>query len=266
MDPDDVARKVTPRTRAVCPVHYAGHAADTTALRAIAERAHAALLEDCAHAPLARVETGACCGTVGDVGAFSFFGNKNLTTGEGGMLTTMRDDVAARLRLLRSHGMTTGTWDRARGHAFSYDVVEVGTNARLDEVRAAIGLVQLGRLAEGNRARGAHVARYRERLAGVPGLGMPFASRDPARAAHHLFVVLLPEGSDRDAVMGAMKARGIQTSIHYPPTHRFSAYADARATLPVTERVATRLLTLPLWPTMTTAQVDLVADALREAL
>jgi dTDP-4-amino-4,6-dideoxygalactose transaminase len=222
-------------------------------------------VEDCAHAPGARGDGGAC-GALGDVGAFSFFSNKNMTTGEGGMLTTTREDLAAKLRLLRAHGMTTGTWDRHRGHAFSYDVALVGTNARLDEIRAAIGLVQLRKLEAGNRARGERVARYRARLAGVPGLGLPFARRDPAASAHHLFVVLLPEGTDRARVMTHLRERGVQSSIHYPPTHRFSAYADTPAVLPVTDAVAPRLLTLPLFATMTDAQVDRVCDALLEAL
>jgi dTDP-4-amino-4,6-dideoxygalactose transaminase len=265
LDPADVARKLTPRTRAICPVHYGGFAADMPALRRIAEAHGVALVEDCAHAPGARLG-GVACGALGDAGVFSFFSNKNMTTGEGGMITTSREDLAARVRLSRSHGMTTTTWDRHRGHAFTYDVAAVGTNARLDEIRAAIGLVQLGKLAAGNAVRGERVAQYRARLAGVPGLAIPFAARPVGESAHHLFVVLLPEGTDREAVMTALRARGVQSSIHYPPTHRFSAYASSARTLPVTDAVAARLLTLPLFSTMTATQVDLVCDALLAAL
>ncbi len=265
IDPDDVRRKLTNRTRAVAAVHYAGFAADMVALRAITESARIALIEDCAHAPGTRTTAGAC-GALGDVGAFSFFSNKNMTTGEGGMLTTASDDIAERLRLMRSHGMTTTTWDRHRGHAFTYDVTSVGTNARMDEIRAAIGLIQLGRLVEGNGRRAACVARYRECLAGVPGLGIPFAAHPIDGVSHHLFVVLLPSDADRVEVMTALRAAGIQSSIHYPPTHQFSAYRDAAVSLPVTDAVATRLLTLPLFSSMTDAQVDEVCAALRAAL
>lgn len=265
LDPDDVARKVTARTRAICPVHYGGYAADMDALREVAGRTRIAVIEDCAHAPGATYRD-TPCGALGDIGAFSFFSNKNMTTGEGGMLTTRSDELAARVRLLRSHGMTSTTWDRHRGHAFTYDVTAVGTNARLDEIRAAIGLVQLGRLARGNAVRAARVAEYRARLADVPGVTLPFAARDPQHGAHHLFVVLLPPGTKRAHVMTVLRERGIQSSIHYPPTHRFSAYESIPAALPVTDAVTARILTLPLFSTMTTEQVDLVCAALKDAL
>ncbi len=265
LDPADVARRITRRTRAIAPVHYGGWPADMRAMRVMADKHGLALVEDCAHAPGARTPDGPC-GTLGDIGAFSFFSNKNMATGEGGMLTTSRDDLAARARLLRSHGMTSTTWDRHRGHAYTYDVAAVGTNARLDEIRAAIGSIQLGRLPGGNAVRATCVGRYRERLRDVPGLHIPFATRDLAESAHHLFVVLLPAGTDRIAVMTRLREARIQTSIHYPPTHGFSAYAGLSHPLPVTDALAERILTLPLYATMTLAQVDLVSDALRAAI
>lgn len=265
LDPNDVARKVTARTRAIAPVHYGGWPAKMTALRELAASRGIALVEDCAHAPGARTAEGAC-GALGDIGAFSFFSNKNMATGEGGMLTTTRDDIAERARLLRSHGMTTTTWDRHRGHAYTYDVATVGTNGRMDEIRAAIGAIQLRKLPDGNAVRALRVERYRGRLRDVSGLEIPFVERPLAESAHHLFVVLLPPEVDRFAVMGAMRELQIQTSIHYPPTHGFSAYAASPATLPVTDRVASRILTLPLFSTMTDEQVDLVCDALRASL
>jgi dTDP-4-amino-4,6-dideoxygalactose transaminase len=265
LDPTDVARKMTSKTRAIAPVHYGGWPADMPALRTLAATHGVAIVEDCAHAPGARTAEGAC-GALGDVGAFSFFSNKNMATGEGGMLTTTRDDVAEHARLLRSHGMTTTTWDRHRGHAYTYDVAAVGTNARMDEIRAAIGTIQLRKLAEGNAVRAARVEQYRARLGEFSGLEIPFATRAIHESAHHLFVVLLPPEVDRLAVMAAMREHGIQTSIHYPPTHRFSAYGADETTLAVTDRVAARILTLPLFSTMTEAQVDLVCDALRASV
>ncbi|MFO0607486.1 MAG: DegT/DnrJ/EryC1/StrS family aminotransferase [Polyangiales bacterium] len=269
VSPADVAAKVTPRTRAVVAVHYAGFAADVAGLRAALDArgaTHVPVVEDCAHAPgaLAR-DGGARCGALGRVAAFSFFSNKNMTTGEGGMVTTGDADVAAALRLLRSHGMTTVTWDRHRGHAFTYDVARVGTNARLDEVRAAIGRVQLRKLAAANARRAEAVAWYRE-AAAARGLEVPFTKGAYGDGAHHLFVVLLPEGTDRPKLMAAMREAGVQTSVHYPPTHRFTAYADVPVTLPVTDAVAPRLLTLPLGPATTRAHVEHVMASLDGAL
>jgi dTDP-4-amino-4,6-dideoxygalactose transaminase len=183
------------------------------------------------------------------------------------MLTTDDDALAERLRLLRSHGMTTLTWDRHRGHAFSYDVVAPGYNYRIDEIRAAIGRAQLAKLAGNNRRRAQLDALYRALLpAAVPGLALPYATTR-GEPAHHLRPVLLPPGADRPRFMAEMKARGIQTSIHYPPVHVFSYYhRDDGPTLPITEAVAAREVTLPLYPGMSPADVETVVAAAAEAL
>ena len=280
VSPDDIARKVTPRTRAVVAVHYAGFAADIARIRSALDAAgasHVAIVEDCAHAPGATARPGDAttgrCGSLGRAAAFSFFSNKNMTTGEGGMVTTDNEGVAQALRLLRSHGMTTTTWDRHRGHAFSYDVTRVGTNARMDEIRAAIGRVQLGRVHDANRRRAEVVRAYREaiteRAREFGALGVPFSREGYGEGSHHLFVVLLPEGADRQRVMTVMREAGVQTSIHYPPTHRFSAYTNGppgAVSLPVTDRVVARILTLPLGPAMTCEHVTAVLDALARGL
>ncbi len=268
LDVASVEAAFGPATKAVVALHYGGHPCDLDGVTALARDRGIAVIEDAAHAPGAAIRDRAC-GAIGDVGCFSFFSNKNLAVGEGGMVVTDDDDVADRIRLLRSHGMTTLTWDRHRGHAHSYDVVASGFNYRFDEVRAALGLVQLGRLDEGNAARARHASRYRERLHEVAGLTVPFGdSPGDVRSAHHLMVVVLPRGVDRDALRTAMQGDGIQTSVHYPPIHGFSAYAGSARTvpLPVTDEVAPRLLTLPLYPGLTDDLVDLVVDALLSRL
>src|SRR5262249_3954596 len=157
---------------------------------------------------------------------------KNLTTGEGGMTVFRDEEVAQKARLLRSHGMTALTWDRHCGHATGYDVVEFGFNYRLDEPRAALGLVQLTRLDEVNAARGRLVSRYRANLAErsfvVPNLG------GRGTSAHHLVVALAPTPEEREYARERLRERRIQTSVHYPPIHRFSRY-DAGESLPVAE-------------------------------
>jgi dTDP-4-amino-4,6-dideoxygalactose transaminase len=267
LDPADAEAAVSERTKAVIVLHYAGFPCDMAGVDEVAERHGLAVVEDAAHAPGASLG-GRMCGTLGNVGCFSFFANKNLPVGEGGMLVTDDEELAAHLRLLRSHGMTTLTWDRHQGHASSYDVVLPGFNYRLDEVRAAVGIVQLRRLPEENAGRARIAARYREALDGQHGLTMPFGSDVCERVpSHHLAVVLLPEGADRAPVRTALDERGIQTSVHYPPIHSFSAYrSESRRPLPRTDAVAERLLTLPLYGRMTDEQADAVVEGLLQTL
>jgi dTDP-4-amino-4,6-dideoxygalactose transaminase len=267
LDPADLEAAVTPRTKAVVVLHYGGNPCDMTSVDEIAERHGLVVVEDAAHAPGASLN-GRMCGTLGRVGCFSFFANKNLPVGEGGMIVTDDDELAARLRLLRSHGMTTLTWDRHRGHASSYDVLLPGFNYRLDEVRAAVGSVQLSRLPEENAGRARVAARYRSALEDRAGLTVPFGDDDATRVpSHHLAVVVLPEGADRAAVRGALADAGIQTSVHYPPIHTFTAYQGVSGRpLPQTDAVAERLLTLPLYGRMTDDDADLVAETLLQTL
>jgi dTDP-4-amino-4,6-dideoxygalactose transaminase len=219
LDPADFEAAIGPRTKAIVVLHYGGYACEMDAVREIAERRGVLVLEDAAHAP-GGTWRGERCGALGLVACFSFFSNKNLPVGEGGMIVTDDGGVAERVKLLRSHGMTTLTWERHRGHAAGYDVVAQGFNYRLDEVRAAIGLVQLRRLPEETASRARIAGRYREALDGRNGIVMPFGREtEGTSSAHHLAVVLLPEGADRDAVRAALAEQRIQTSVHYPPIH-----------------------------------------------
>jgi dTDP-4-amino-4,6-dideoxygalactose transaminase len=268
---DDAARKVTSRTRALIAVHYAGYLCDMDAIHALARKHHLKIIEDAAHAPGAVYRSAGgdgMAGALGDAGCFSFFANKNLTTGEGGLVATSDPEVAEKVRLARSHGMSSLTWDRHRSHSLSYDVTALGYNYRLDEMRAALGLVQLAKLPGANALRRELTRGYREQLAKVPGLTLPFASQTETSACH-LFPLVLPPGTDRPAFMAALAAKGIQTSIHYPPVHHFSYYRslwppDFDHDLPQTEAVASRLVTLPLFPAMTQEQLDLVAAAVKD--
>jgi dTDP-4-amino-4,6-dideoxygalactose transaminase len=268
MDPADVEAAITPRTKSIIALHYAGYPCDMPAILDIAEQNGTVVVEDAAHAPGARLRAQAL-GTFGAIGCFSFFANKNLPVGEGGIVVTSSPELGERLALLRSHGMTTLTWQRHTGHASSYDVVEPGLNYRLDELRAAIAIVQLARLEAVNEARRKHTSHYRALLEGIAGITLPFGRvDDDSISSHHLVVALLPDDVDREEVRERMRAAGVQTSVHYPPIHRFSAYADlgARRAIPRTEDLARRIVTLPLYPHMTDDDVELVASSLVDAV
>jgi dTDP-4-amino-4,6-dideoxygalactose transaminase len=267
LDPADVEAAIGPATKAIVVLHYGGFPCDVGTVLEIANRHGCVVIEDAAHAPGATWR-GRMCGTFGRAGCFSFFSNKNLPVGEGGMIVSDDDEFAARVRLLRSHGMTTLTWARHRGHAHSYDVVAKGFNYRLDEMRAAIGLVQLRRLAAANRARARVAARYRSELDGANGLQVAFARGDTyASPSHHLEVVVLPEDGLQPRMRAFLAERGIQTSIHYPPIHHFSEYApESRRSLPVTDRISRRIVTLPLYAHMGDEQVTLVIEGVLDCL
>ena len=267
ISPDAIKSKINQRTRAILVMHYGGYACDMQAIMTIAQKYHLSVIEDAAHAPGSSLN-GRMLGTWGDMGCFSFFSNKNLATGEGGMIVTNDEILAEKIRLLRSHGMTSLTWDRHQGHAWSYDVVELGYNYRLDEIRSAIGRVQLQKLEANNQRRREITAQYRELLSElVPEIEVPFQNH-PGTSSAHLMPVLLPKGCDRLAFMESMKSEGIQTSIHYPPVHGFTAYGQrhAREDLAITENIASREVTLPLFPTLKELDVALVVNAVDKSM
>jgi dTDP-4-amino-4,6-dideoxygalactose transaminase len=258
--PEQIRAKVTEATRAVIVVHYGGRPCDMAPIMEIAGQFNLTVIEDCAHAPGA-VYRGQKCGAIGDVGCFSFFSNKNMTTAEGGMITTNSDRLAEKIHLMRSHGMTSLTYDRHRGAAVGYDVVELGYNYRLDEIRAALGRIQLSRLEAGNTARRRLFGRYIDRLNHVLPADFGSGSGD-TEPVYHILPVLLPDGGDQPAYIAHLKKNRIQTSIHYPPVHLFTYYRNRfgyrPGMLPHTEAAASREVTLPLFPSMGEDAVETV--------
>jgi len=266
IDPADIERKITPRTKAVVIVHYGGYPCNMAAITSLCRQYNVKLIEDCAHAPGATYR-GRSVGSFGDVGCFSFFSNKNLSVGEGGMVTTLSPDTDREVKYLRSHGMTTLTLDRHRGRAISYDVVRPGLNYRLDEMRAALGLIQLAKLDEAHRQRRCITERYMHAFRDIEGLILPFSNVQEMRPVYHIFPVLLPERCDRLSVIEALKQDGVQSSIHYPAFQEFTAYKGTDlCTTPTANEISRRCLTLPLYPTMTDAEIETVITAFREAI
>lgn len=256
LDPRHIERLITPRTRAVVVMHYGGWLCRMAEIQKVCSERGLKLIEDACHAVGARAGNGRMAGNLGDVACFSFFSNKNLAVGEGGMVVTGSDELAHKIRRLRSHGMTTLTWDRHLGHASGYDVEEHGMNYRLDEIRAALGRVQLSKLEEGNRKRRRLVSLYRRYLGNVAGWTIPFAGLDESSACH-LMPAVAPNEAERARVAEALKAAQIQTSLHYPCIHEFSAFRNFKAEgLEKSRDFSRRVITLPLYATMSESSVE----------
>ena len=255
---------IGPRTKAILTMPYGGHPGDLEQLAQLAAGRKVLLLIDAAHAIGSRV-AGRSVASIGQSAAFSFFSNKNLAVGEGGMVVTNDQEVADRIRLLRSHGMTTLTWDRHRGHASTYDVVALGYNYRIDEPRATFGRLRLARIDEENRDRARAVERYRAKLDEISGVVPTARGQRDLASSHHLFTVVLDESIDRDGFRGRLARAGIQTSVHYPPVHRFSIYSSPSIDLPLTEAYGARIVTLPLFSHITEEQVDAVVAGVKQA-
>jgi dTDP-4-amino-4,6-dideoxygalactose transaminase len=268
IDVEDAERRITSRTRAIVAVHFCGYPANLSAVRRLCDDHGLVLIEDCAQAIGARIDdSGRQVGTVGELGAFSFFSKKQLCVGEGGMVSTADGKLAERVAQLRSHALTSSTWDRHRGHDPAYDVTDIGFNYRLDEPRAALGMSRLERLAENIDTRRALVRSYRERLAEVPGIGLCFDEQAVERSSHFAFPVLLADRESRDRFRDELHAIGIQTTW-YPAIHTFSGYHQFAPAggLPRAAEVADRHCALPLSSTMEEADVDTVVASVRSAL
>jgi dTDP-4-amino-4,6-dideoxygalactose transaminase len=265
---DDLEKRITSKTKALMVVHYGGYVANMEKLTRISRKHCLYVVEDTAHAIGAKLNS-KMAGTLGDIGCFSFFSNKNLATGEGGMIVTHCDEIAKKLKLLRSHGMTSMTLSRHQGHASSYDVVELGYNYRMTEISAALGILQLKKLPYANRKRKTLTELYRTELKGVSGLSVPFENY-PRSSSYHIFSVLLNRGLNREKFMQLLKKEGIQTSIHYPPIHTFSYYRRIpelkKTKLPLTEFVGAHEVTLPLHPLLKKEDVIFICDKIKRIL
>jgi dTDP-4-amino-4,6-dideoxygalactose transaminase len=266
ISPETVEGLVNERTKAIIFLHYAGFSEGIAEMARFCEERGIALIEDAAHTH-GSVSGGRKPGTFGKVGCFSFFANKNMTSGEGGALVTFDKQLAERARRMASHGRTAAAWDRFRDSALkTYDITEMGYNYKATDMQAALARVQLRKLPEANRKRVELVRLYRELLSDIPGLVIPFD--DYESSANYIFPIVLPEEVDRLSVMESLADAGIQTSVHYPAVHTFTYYRKLfpELRLPVAEELASRELSLPLYPHMGEDKVRFVAEKLSEIL
>jgi dTDP-4-amino-4,6-dideoxygalactose transaminase len=274
ISPDEIERRITRRTKAIIVMHYGGYPCKMNAVLKIAKKHGLPVVEDAAHAP-GSLYQGRKCGTLGALGCFSFFSNKNLVTGEGGLVFTRNKKLAEKIRTMRSHGMRALSWDKYRGHLSSYDIETLGYNYRTTEIQSALGLIQLKRLERNNRKRRRLVEVYREELRKIPGIRIPFL-HFKGEYSCHLFPILMENekgissSNRRDRLMQELRDRGIQTSVHYPPVHLFSLYRKRfgykKGMLPVTEAASRGVVTLPLHPRMRTTDAKWISRKLRETV
>ena len=266
MDPDDLERLVSERTKGIVVMHYAGFPCDMRRIMEIARRHDLKVIEDACHGPLSRWED-SCVGTIGDIGCFSFFSNKNISTGEGGMIVARNPEYARQARLLRSHGMTTLSYERSRGHSTTYDVVALGYNYRMDDVRASLGLAQLRKLRDDLKKRAELRECYREELRRIRRVQVPFAEHRGFVSNYIFPVVLRDSGPEhRDRVRKQLQEKGIQTSVHYPAVHRFTIYHQFSRSLPKTDYVTDAEITLPLFARLTFDEIAYIAKTLEGIL
>ena len=266
LDPEDIKSKITSRTKAIIVMHYAGFPCRMDEIMQIANEHGLKVVEDACHGPLSEYK-GKKLGTIGDIGCFSFFSNKNISTGNGAMLVTNEPDYDQQARLLRSHGMTTMSYQRATGHATEYDVVRLGYNYRMDDIHAAIGLAQLSKLQNDLEKRAQVRSWYMEALQDYPEIIVPFSGHS-GFVSNYIFSIVVKSANRerRELLRDRIHAAGIQTSVHYPPVHLFSFYGNAAGSLPVTEIFCSSTLTLPMYARLQETDVDKICTVIKGLL
>jgi dTDP-4-amino-4,6-dideoxygalactose transaminase len=266
IDPEDISHKITPKTKAIMVMHYGGFSCDMDKIMCVAKEFGLKVIEDACHGPLSEYK-GQKLGTIGDIGCFSFFSNKNISTGEGGMLVTNNQEYAERAKLLRSHGMTSMSYERAQGHSTAYDVVELGYNYRLDDIHAAIGLVQLDKIEADLLKRTIVRQMYIDKLSSVEEIIIPFKNYTDF-SSNYIFTIVLKNSNyqKRDNIRNRLAEAGVQTSVHYPAVHRFSIYKDFYRELPVTDYLVDNLITLPMYGHLKHEDILYICEIIRGIL
>jgi perosamine synthetase len=270
MDPVEAEKAITPRTKAMIPVHFAGHPCEMDRLQSVARASALRLIEDAAHALPARYK-GRMVGTIGDITCFSFYATKTITTGEGGMATTENEEYANRMRIMSLHGISKDAWKRYTAEGtWRYEILEAGYKYNLTDLQAALGLTQLAKCQRMWERRAALAGRYRRGLEPMDAFRLPQVNAD-VQHAWHLFVVLVnPEALriHRDQVIEELRQRGIGTSVHFIPLHLHPYYQRRwgyrNGQFPVSEYYFERCISLPLYPRMTDDDADRVIQALRD--
>ncbi|MGN6342757.1 MAG: DegT/DnrJ/EryC1/StrS family aminotransferase [Ginsengibacter sp.] len=269
IDPSKIEELITHKTKAIVVMHFAGFPVDMDKIMSIAKTYNLKVIEDACHGPLSEYK-GQKLGSIGDAGCFSFFSNKNISTGEGGMVVTNNPGLDAQVRLKRSHGMTSMSYQRATGHSTEYDVVSVGYNYRMDDIHASIGIVQLDKIQKDLEKRAIVRESYLEKLKRMEDrIIIPFKDNTEF-VSNYIFPIVIKNCNKiiRNNIRNRMHQLGVQTSVHYPAVHNFSIYKQFkdRANLPITEEVVDSEITLPMYSKLTGENIAFVANCLEDSL
>ena len=269
IDPEEIRSKITKNTKAVVVMHFGGYACQMDSIRAICDEHDLPLIEDACHAPCQPYsgKLGGYLGTIGEIGCFSFFSNKNMTTAEGGMVTTDSDEHAENIRKMRSHGMTTLSWDRHFGRPSTYDVIMHGFNYRIDDLRSSLGLSQLDRLLENNEKRRMRSQDYADAVSKIATNEIQFIFGDrPKDGTGHVAGVIVPS-EKRDTARLKLSELRVQTSLHYPPIHLFTAFKEfSSVRLPIAEEFSRSMITLPMHANLPETAPTEIIDSLQSVL
>ncbi|HCA71333.1 MAG TPA: UDP-4-amino-4,6-dideoxy-N-acetyl-beta-L-altrosamine transaminase [Ruminococcaceae bacterium] len=268
IDPAEINRKITPKTKAIVPIHYSGQVCDLDAIYALADKYHLYVSEDAAHALWSRYKGRLIGHGLKGAASYSFYATKNLTTGEGGMLVTDNDEIDAKARIWAGQGMSKNAWNRyAKGGSWKYDICEPGYKYNMFDIQAALGLHQLDRLEEMQQKRVKIAAKYQAAFQPCDALDPPFVP-DYTTHCWHLYVLrIVPENLtiDRDQFIVELNNRNVGTSVHFIPVTQMSYYVNRygfkKGDFPNTDKHFARIISLPLYPTMTDEQVQYVIDA-----
>lgn len=266
LDAEEIKKLITPRTKAIIPMHFGGFSCDMDEIMEIAKENNLYVIEDACHGPLSEYK-GKKLGTIGNVGCFSFFSNKNISTGEGGMVVTDDEALYQKMKLARSHGMTTMSYQRASGHATTYEIESLGFNFRMDDIRASLACAQLKKLEDDLKKRIEVRKWYENRLRKLENVVVPYID-NKAFVSNYIFPIVLLKGNSeyRDHIRDYLQEKGIQTSVHYPAVHRFKINQSCMADLPKTEYITDHEITLPMYAALTENEVDYICSILEEAL
>jgi len=269
IDPEKIERKITERTKAIIPVHFAGHPADMDPIMEIAEKHELVVIEDAAEA-LGAEYKGKQVGSIG-IGCFSFYPTKNITTGEGGMITTNDEHIDRIARMMRGHGVFKGTWSREKEKKpWERIQVELGYNFRLTDFQGAIGLIQLRKLEDMNKKRISHANYLNKRIDEIDGITLPTVMKD----CTHVYQMYTPTAEDeetRNRIVESLRETGIGASVHFaPPTHLMpyymKKYGYKEGILPITEETSKTIFTLPMFPDLTNQELDIIIDNLEDIM
>lgn len=259
IDIEDIKQKITPKTKAIIPVHYSGRSVDINYLRKIA--GNIPIIEDCAHA-CGSVFNGQKCGSFGDMGVFSFHAVKNLSTGDGGMITTNNFDIYNRAKRLRWLGIDKNTWDRTdinKSYWWEYNVSEIGLKCHMNDITASIGLVQLNKLEKMNNRRKQIAQMYFKGLKNISSIITPFMDTENSKSSWHIYCIRC---KNRNNLSIYLKEKNIMTGVHYKPIHLYKCY-DNIPVLPNAENYFKEILSLPIYPDLTNEEVSTVVNEIK---